>query len=91
MSIKYTNQYLSRLELLLKEASFTIRYEKGNFRSGSCRLDENRIIVINKFIPVENKIHFLVELLRETDLDPEVLSEKSTQVYHELKQIPLQF
>ena len=32
--IKYTNQFLTKLEDLIAESDYILRYEKGNFKSG---------------------------------------------------------
>ena len=32
--IKYTNQYLTKLEDMIAESDYFLRYEKGNFKSG---------------------------------------------------------
>ena len=46
--IKYTNQFLSKLEDLIAESDYNLRYEKGNFKSGFCVLKDQKIIIINK-------------------------------------------
>ena len=63
--IKYTPAYLQKLEYLLKENNYTIRNEKGNFKSGTCVLQEQRIIMVNKFATVESRINALIEILKE--------------------------
>jgi hypothetical protein len=49
MSFKYTPNTLKKLEQLFEEMSYIIRYEKGNFNSGYCLLEEKKIVVINRF------------------------------------------
>jgi hypothetical protein len=63
--IKYTPHYLSKLEDLLRENRYIIRNERGNFKSGTCLLRDQRTIVVNKFATVENRINALIEILRE--------------------------
>lgn len=61
---------------LLKEAinatGHKIRYEKGSFVGGECRVRENKIVVVNKFLPIEGKIATLASVLRH--LNPPSLS-----------------
>ena len=64
MSFKYTPNTLKKLEELFEEARYIIRYEKGNFNSGYCILEERRVVVINKFFNVEGRINALVEILQ---------------------------
>lgn len=87
--IKYTNTYLSKLEDILKEAGYKIRYEKGNFKSGFCVLEETKVIVVNKFVSIETKINFLIEILKSASIDESLLNEKSKSIYYEAKQIEL--
>ena len=57
MSFKYNQNTLKKLEGLFEEARFILRYEKGNFNAGHCLLEEKRIVVVNKFFTLENKIN----------------------------------
>src|SRR5436853_414781 len=56
MSFKYTANTLKKLEQLFEEASYIIRYEKGNFNSGYCILEDRKVVVINKFLSIEARI-----------------------------------
>ncbi len=60
--IKYTPQYLKKLEDLLKENNYDVRYEKGNFRSGYCIVEDKNVVVVNKFATVESRIQALFEI-----------------------------
>ena len=57
MSFKYTPNTLKKLEELFEEARYVIRFEKGNFNSGYCVLEEKRVVVINKFFNIEGRIN----------------------------------
>lgn len=89
MSIKYTKPFLAKLELLLSETPYTLRYEKGQFQSGYCIINDHQVIVVNKFFPLEGRIQSLVEIIRSLELEPNELSEKSRKVYHSLKESQL--
>jgi hypothetical protein len=84
--IKYTNQFLTKLEDLIAESDYTLRYEKGNFKSGFCVLKDQKIIIVNKFYPTEGKINALFDILRTVSLDTSRFSEKSLKLYEELSQ-----
>ena len=49
MEIKYTNHFLGKLEDIFAESDYILRYEKGNFQSGFCVLNENKIAIVNKY------------------------------------------
>lgn len=84
--IKYTNQFLTKLEDMIAESDYTLRYEKGNFKSGYCLLKEQKIIIVNKFYTTEGKINALLEILKSIVLDGSRFTEKSQKLYEELHQ-----
>lgn len=61
--VKYTPQYLKKLEDLLKDNGYEVRYEKGNFKSGFCILEAKKVAVINKFSTIESRIQALIEIV----------------------------
>ena len=81
-----TNHTLEKLELLVKSSGYKIRYERGNFKSGLCMLLDNRIIIINKFSNLESRIHAMAELVRELEIDHNLLDEKQNAFLKQLKQ-----
>ncbi len=84
--IKYTNQFLTKLEDLIAESDYILRYEKGNFKSGYCLLKEQKIMIINKFFTTEGKINALLDILKNLELDTSRFTEKSLKLYEELSQ-----
>ena len=84
--IKYTTQFLTKLEDLIAESDYILRYEKGNFKSGYCLLKEKKIMIINKFFTTEGKINALLEILKSIVLDGSRFTEKSQKLYEELHQ-----
>ena len=88
MSFKYTPNTLKKLEELYEEARYIIRYEKGNFNSGYCILEERRVVVINKFFSVEGRINALVEILPTIQVNEEELSGEMLKWYRQLKSSP---
>lgn len=88
--VKYTVQFLTKLEDLVAESDYTLRYEKGNFKSGFCVLKDQKIMIINKFFTTEGKINALLEILKGVKLDPTRFTEKSVKLYEELNNQPSQ-
>lgn len=84
--IKYTTQFLTKLEDMVAESDYVLRYEKGNFKSGYCLLKEQKIMIVNKFYTTEGKINALLDILKTVDLENVKFSEKSLKLYEELKQ-----
>ena len=84
--VKYTNQFLAKLEDLIAESDYVLRYEKGNFKSGYCLLRDQKIMIINKFFDTEGKINVLLEILKNVSLDTSKFSEKNLKLYEELTQ-----
>ena len=66
------------------ESNFTLRYEKGQFKSGYCVLRDQNVIIVNKFYSVEGKINALLDILKGLEIDKSGFSEKSIQLYDEL-------
>jgi hypothetical protein len=90
LNLTYTAHTLEKLELLLKAAEYRVRYEKGNFKTGACMLLSSKIVVINKFSNLESKIHSIVELLSELEIEHKLLDEKQIAFLHQIKQTKLQ-
>ena len=84
--IRYTIPYLSKLEDMIAESDYVLRYEKGNFKSGYCVLKDQKIIIVNKFYTTEGKINALLEILKGIVLDCSRFTEKSQKLYEELSQ-----
>ena len=84
--IKYTIPFLTKLEDMIAESDYTLRYEKGNFKSGYCFLKDQKIIIVNKFYTTEGKINALMEILKGIVLDGSRFTEKSQKLYEELIQ-----
>ncbi len=88
MSFKYTPNTLKKLEQLFEEARYRVRYEKGNFNSGFCVLEDKRIAVINRFLNVEGRINALVEILPTLQINEEELSGEMLKWYKQILENP---
>ncbi|HKK77647.1 MAG TPA: hypothetical protein VJ953_21390 [Saprospiraceae bacterium] len=84
MSFKYTKHFLKKLESLFDTLEYTIRYEKGNFQSGYCIVENKKIAVINKFFDTEARINTLLDILSTVEVDVETLDEKEAKLYRDL-------
>ena len=82
---KYTTNTLKKIEDLLKEAGYIVRYEKGNFLAGYCVLESKRVIVINRYYETEFRINSLLEIMGKIDLNELELTEASREFFHELQ------
>ena len=91
MRIKYTTHFLCKLEDLFSESSYILRYEKGNFQSGYCILNDSKIAIINKYFPLEGKINSLIEIIREVEFNQEGLSADNKKIFHAIRQNELKF
>jgi len=56
-------------------------YEKGNFNSGYCVLEDKRVAVINKFLSIEGRINSLVEILPTLQVNEEDFSGEMLKWY----------
>jgi len=83
--MKYTKGTLKKVETLLKELGYTIRYEKGSFVSGYAIVEHRKIAVINRFFDPEARINALTEILSNIDVDETVLTEESLDLFYLLK------
>ena len=72
--MKYTQHTLDKLEELLAEVSYVIRYERGTFQSGYCILEQKKVVVLNKFLQMEGRINALLDIIPKVAGDPENLS-----------------
>ena len=89
MSIKYTPGLLKKMEELYDEIGYIIRYEKGNFHSGYCILQDKRIAVINKFLPLEGRINALIDILPNIEVDQDKLDKDTLQIYLQAMAMPI--
>jgi hypothetical protein len=92
MNIKYTKNFLDKLENLFAASEYILRYEKGNFKSGYCVLKENKVVIVNKYFPLEGKINALIDILNELNFNPQDFKEKSNYDFlTDLRQTQLKF
>jgi len=74
--MKLTPQLLKQLEEVFEELGYKIRYEKGNFKSGYCILETQKVVLLNKYSIIETRITTLMEILKFLSSHQEFTSEK---------------
>ena len=60
---------LSDLEALCSNLDIELRYEKGDFEGGFCKIKNDRLIIINKTFSDQQKIRLLARELGTLDLE----------------------
>lgn len=89
MGLPNTKHSLNKLEDLISETEYSLRYEKGNFKSGYCLIKDSKMIIINKYYALEGKISCLIEILKEIEVNQKKLSDKNRSLYQKLRQTEL--
>ena len=82
--MKYTQHNLDKVEKIIEESGYVIRYERGTFQSGYCILQERKVVVLNKFFQTEGRINTLIDLLPQLDINFDTLTHESQKLYEEL-------
>lgn len=85
MEIKYSKHFLNKLEDVFSESDYILRYEKGNFKSGYCIIQDTKVAVVNKFYSLEGKINCLLDIFKSIDFDAKKLNPKNLKLYNELR------
>jgi hypothetical protein len=74
----------------MAETDFSLRYERGNFKSGYCILNTEKVAVVNKYFSRDGKINCLVDIIKSIEIDTEKLSEKNQSLFQDLSQTKLE-
>ena len=82
--MKYTQHNLDKVEKIIEESGYVIRYERGTFQSGYCILQDKKVVVLNKFFQTEGRINTLIDLLPQLDVNIDALTHESQKLYEEL-------
>ncbi len=82
--LKFTTHNLKKVQNLLEELNYIVRYEKGSFQSGYCLVENNKIVLINKFYDNEGRINCMLDILSKVEINEALFSEKSLQFYKKL-------
>ncbi len=82
--MKYTQHNLDKLEKILEEMNYVVRYERGTFQSGYCILEQKKVVVLNKFLQLEGRINTLMDIIPQLQIETSELSPESARIYAEL-------
>jgi len=82
--MKFNQHTLDQLESILEEAGYVVRYERGNFQSGYCILEQKKVVVLNKFLILEGRIQTVLDLLPQVNIDIDLLTDQSQRLYLEV-------
>ena len=82
--MKYTQHNLDKIEKVIEEGGYIIRYERGTFQSGYCILQEKKVVVLNKFLQTEGRINTLIDLLPLLKINIDDLTHEAQKLFDEL-------
>jgi len=82
--MKYNQSALDKIEKILDETGYVVRYERGNFQSGYCILEERKVVVLNKFLQLEGRINTLIDLIPQLTIAPDLLTPEARKTYEEV-------
>ena len=82
--MKYTQATLNKLEKILEETGYIVRYERGSFQSGYCILEDRKVVVLNKFLQTEGRINTLIDLIPQVNINADLLTTESRKSYEEV-------
>lgn len=82
--MRYTQNTLDKIEKILDEAGYVLRYERGTFQSGYCILEQRKVVVLNKFLQTEGRINTLIDIIPQLNLMPEFFTAETRKVFDDV-------
>lgn len=82
--MRYNQSALDKIEKILAETGYVVRYERGNFQSGYCILEERKVVVLNKFLQLEGRINTLIDIIPQLSITPGLLTPEAKKTYEEV-------
>ena len=82
--MKYTQTTLNKIEALIDEAGYILRYERGSFQSGFCILEDKKVVVLNKFLQLEGRINTLIDLVPQLNVVADALTPESKKWFDDI-------
>lgn len=82
--MKYTQTTLDKIDKMIEESGYIVRYERGSFQSGFCILEDRKVVVLNKFLPLEGRINTLIDLVPQLKMEAESLSPDSRKWFNDI-------
>ena len=75
---------MDKIERILDETEYIIRYERGNFQSGYCILEDRKVVVLNKFLQLEGRISTLIDIIPQLKIQPDALTPEVRKIYDDV-------
>lgn len=82
--MKYTQTTLDKIERIIEESGYIVRYERGSFQSGFCILEDRKVVVLNKFLQLEGRINTLIDLIPQLKIEAETLTPESKKLFDDI-------
>jgi len=82
--MKYTQTTLDKIDKMIEESGYIVRYERGSFQSGFCILEDRKVVVLNKFLQLEGRINTLIDLVPQLKIDADALTPDSKKWYDDI-------
>jgi hypothetical protein len=82
--MKYNETTLQKLEKILDESGYVVRYERGHFQSGYCLLEERKVVVLNRFLQIEGRINTLIDIIPKLVIHPDLFTPELRHFYEDL-------
>ena len=82
--MKYTQTTLDKIEKIIVESGYVIRYERGTFQSGFCILEEKKVVVLNRFLQLEGRINTLVDIIPQLKIEAAALISETKKVFDDI-------
>ena len=82
--MKYTQTTQDKIEKVIEEAGYIVRYERGSFQSGFCILEDRKVVVLNKFLQLEGRINTLIDLIPQLKIEEVILTPESKKVFGDI-------
>jgi len=60
---------LQGFESLIQNLSIDLRYERGDFKGGLCKIDDKNILIVNNKLPIDKKINLMAVELNRLNLE----------------------
>lgn len=61
-------EQLASLENIVSQLGIELRYEKGEFKGGVCRIGDKRMLIVNRALEPQQKISVITKELSQIDL-----------------------
>src|SRR5438067_8961167 len=82
--MKYTQTTLDKIDKMIEESGYIVRYERGSFQSGFCILEDRKVVVLNKFLQLEGRINTLIDLIPQLKIEADSLNPESKKIFTDI-------